>query len=84
MKWTAWLCLSLMVWMAAAESAHNHATIESAPCSICIVAHSATPAPSSNHAAPTFAAIELLQEEPVVANSRPEFSDLDIRGPPVL
>jgi len=31
----AWLSLSLMLWTAAAESTHNHATqLESATCSI--------------------------------------------------
>jgi len=85
MRATGWLCLSLMVWMAAVESSHNHATrTESASCSICIVAHSASPAPSSAHAAPVFAAVGVLHEEAVVVNAQPEFSDLDIRGPPVL
>ena len=23
-RWSAWLCLSLMLWTAAAESTHNH------------------------------------------------------------
>jgi hypothetical protein len=71
--------------MAALESAHNHPNqTESASCSICLVAHSASPTLSSGHGAPAFAAVGLLQEEVVVAQARAEFSDLEIRGPPVL
>jgi hypothetical protein len=74
-----------MLWMAALESAHNHPNqTESASCSICLVAHSASPAPSAVHASPVFAEVGLLQEEAVAASAGPEFSDLDIRGPPVL
>ena len=43
-RWSAWLCVSLMFWAATAESTHNHPNqTESASCSICIVAHSASP-----------------------------------------
>jgi hypothetical protein len=85
MRWTTWLCLSLMLWMAALESAHSHPNqTESATCAICMVAHSASPTLSSAHGAPAFAAVGVLQDETVVAQSRPEFSDLEIRGPPVL
>jgi hypothetical protein len=82
---SAWLCLSLMLWAAAVESTHNHPTqTESASCSICVAAHSASPTLSSIQAAPIFAAIGLLQEEDVVAKIRFDFSDLGIRGPPAL
>jgi hypothetical protein len=84
-KWTAWLCLSLMVWMAAVESAHNHATrTESASCSICVAAQSASPTLSSSPIAPVFAAVGLLQEEDVIAKARFDFSEAGIRGPPAL
>src|ERR1022692_3837877 len=47
-----------MLWTAAAESTHHHPTrTESASCSICVVAHSASPTVSSTYAAPVFAAI---------------------------
>jgi hypothetical protein len=84
MKWPAWLCLSLMVWVAALESAHNHPNQTESSCAICLAAHSASPTLSSGQSAPAFAAVGLLQEEAVVAQVRPEFSDLEIRGPPVL
>ena len=84
-KWTAWLCLSLMVWMAAVESAHNHATrTESASCSICVAAQSASPTLSSSPIAPVFAAVGLLQEEEVIAIARLSVFDLGIRGPPAV
>ena len=84
-RWSAWFCVSLMLWAAAAESTHNHPTrTESASCSICVVAHSASPTLSSGHSSPTFAAIGLLQEEDVIAKARFEFSERGIRGPPVL
>jgi hypothetical protein len=82
-RWSAWLCLSLMLWTAAAESAHSHPNqTDSATCSICVVAHSASPSVSSSQAAPVFAAIGLLREEDVVAKARFDFSEQGIRGPP--
>jgi hypothetical protein len=84
-KWSAWLCLSLMLGMAAAETTHNHPTrTESASCSICVVAHSANPSPGSSHTAPVFAAIGLLREEAVIAKARLYFSEQGIRGPPAI
>ena len=84
-RWSAWLCLSLMLWTVAAESTHSHPTrTESASCSICAVAHSANPTMSSRQAPPVFAAIDLLREEDVIAKARLDFSDQGIRGPPAL
>lgn len=84
-RWSAWFCLSLMLWAAAAESTHNHATrTDSASCSICVVAHSASPSLSFSHVVPVFAAIGLLREEDPVAKARLDFSDAGIRGPPAL
>ena len=84
-RWSAWLALSLMFWTVAAESTHTHPNqTESASCSICIAAHSASPTVSSVQAAPVFAAIGLLREEDVIAKTRFDFSELGIRGPPVL
>jgi hypothetical protein len=73
-----------MFWTVAAESTHNHPTrTESVSCSICVVAHRASPRGGSSQAAPVFAAIGLLREEDVVAKTRFDFSDRGIRGPPV-
>jgi hypothetical protein len=74
-----------MLWTVAAESTHNHPSqTEAASCSICVVAHSASPAVSSSQAGPVFAAVGLLQEEDVIARARFDFSDAGIRGPPAL
>lgn len=81
----AWFCLSLMLWTAAVESAHHHPNkTESASCSICVVAHSASPTASSSHARPVFASLGLLQEEEVIAKARLDALDLGIRGPPAI
>lgn len=82
-RWSAWLCLSLMLWTAAVESIHTHpSATEAATCTICVVAHSASPAISIAHTAPVFVAVGLLQEKSSIAKARIDFSDLGIRGPP--
>jgi hypothetical protein len=84
-RWSAWLSLSLMLWTVAAESTHNHPTqSESASCSICVAAHSASPTVSSVHARPVFATVGMLQEKEVLAKAENNFSHLGIRGPPAL
>jgi hypothetical protein len=85
LRWSAWVCLSLMLWTAAAESTHSHATrTESSSCSICVVAHSANPTVSSSQATPMFVAMGLLREEDVIAKTRFDFSEQGIRGPPAV
>lgn len=85
LRWSAWLCLSLMFWTAAAESTHNHPNAtESASCSICVAAHSTSPTVSTSHVRPVFATVGVLQEEDVIAKAEFDFSNLGIRGPPVL
>ena len=79
----AWLCLSLMLWTAAVECVHNHPTqADSSSCSICAVAHSANPAPSTVDARPVFAAVGICHEKEVLTKGRLDFFDLGIRGPP--
>jgi len=81
----AWLCLSLMLWTVAAESTHSHPSqSDKATCAVCLAAHTASPAANSADAAPAFATLGLVHEEAIAANVRLEFSDLGIRGPPVL
>ena len=85
LRWLAWLCLSLMLWTAVAETTHNHPNkAEAASCSICVAAHTTTPTPSCNHIPPVFAAIGLLQEEEVIARARLSVFELGIRGPPAV
>jgi hypothetical protein len=84
-RWMVWLCLSLMLWTAVAESTHHHPNkTESATCSICVVAHSSAPTASSHQARPIFAAVGLLQEVELIANARLGIFDLGIRGPPAV
>jgi hypothetical protein len=74
-----------MFWTVAAESTHNHPSqSEALSCSICAVAHTANPAPYSNDTSPVFAAVDLFQDEDVVAKARFDFSDRGIRGPPAI
>jgi hypothetical protein len=84
-RWSAWLCLSLMLWTAAAESTHKHPSqTESASCSICLAAHTASPTVSAVQGAPVFAAIGLLHEEDTVLKARFNFFERGIRGPPAI
>jgi len=74
----------LVAWAAVAESTHSHPNkAESPSCSICVVAHSSSPAPSCNHSRPVFAAISLFQESGVVAKVCLSVAVIGIRGPPV-
>jgi hypothetical protein len=84
-RWLVWLCLSLMLWAALAESTHTHANqTEAASCPICVVAHSTAPAFSPHQVKPVFATIGLLPEKEVTAKTRLSIFDLGIRGPPEL
>jgi hypothetical protein len=83
MRWLSWLCLSLMVWTAAAESTHNHPSqTEANSCSICVAAHTASPAVTISQGAPQFRAVGFFHEKDDVDRARLEVSDLGIRGPP--
>jgi hypothetical protein len=82
---SVWLCLSLMLWTAAVECIHAHSTqTEATSCSICAVAHTASPAVSTNHRTPLFTAVGLFHEEDAVVKLRFDFSDHGIRGPPAI
>jgi hypothetical protein len=79
----AWLCLSLMLWAAMAESTHTHANqTEAASCPICVVAHSTVPVSTANQLKPVFATIGLLSEEEFNAKAQLGAVELGIRGPP--
>jgi len=84
-RWSAWLCLSLMLWTAAAESTHNHPSqTDAASCSICVAAHSTSPTVSSTHVRPVFTTVGVLREEAVIAKARLDVFELGSRGPPVV
>ena len=84
MRWSAWLCLSLTLWTATAELAHNHPNPGSeAACSICQVAQTSNPSVRSGYTAPVLHAVGRLHEEQTIAPSHLYVLDLGIRGPPV-
>ncbi len=72
-RWLAWLCLSLMLWTAVAESTHNHPNQTESRFLLDLRGgpHD-QPHRSSNHIRPVFAAVGLLQEEAVIAKARLE------------
>lgn len=85
MRLAVWLCLSLMLWTAAAESTHKHPSkTEAASCSICLVAHSARPSINSGQARPIFASVGLLQEKDSLPKAQFDVSSLGSRGPPAV
>jgi hypothetical protein len=85
LRWLAWLCLSLMLWTALAETTHNHPNkAEAASCSICVAAHTTAPTAGCHHARPVFAAVGVLQEEEIIAKARLSVFELGIRGPPAV
>jgi len=74
-----------MVWTAAAESTHYHPSdTKASSCSVCIVAHSANPAPTASESAPILTSVGLLREQAVTFEARLSSSRLDIRGPPAV
>ncbi|HVI08490.1 MAG TPA: hypothetical protein VND65_09370 [Candidatus Binatia bacterium] len=82
-RWLTWLCLSLTLWAAVAESTHSHANkTESPSCPLCAVAHSTAPAPVSSHTTPLFAAIGVMHDRELSAITHLTVSKLGIRGPP--
>jgi hypothetical protein len=84
LRLSAWLCLSVMLWTVALEFTHNHASqTEATSCSICVVAHSANPTPTSANISPVFTAVRLQTERDVVAAAQQHSSNLDVRGPPL-
>lgn len=84
-KWLTWLCLSLTLWTAVAESTHNHPNkTESASCSICVLAHSTTPTATADQIRPVYAEVGFLPEDEIIAKARLAVADLDIRGPPTV
>lgn len=84
LKQIAWLCLLLMISAAIGVVAHHHSDAsESAPCTICIAAHSAAPTVPVLSPRVTFRAVSTLRAEPV-AGSRQRLIAfaLSVRPPP--
>jgi hypothetical protein len=85
-KRIAWLCLLLMLWSAIAFAAHHHSDgDESATCSICIAALSASPTAPTLPPQTTWLAVSTVRTEPVVAaKQRLATFALTVRPPPEL
>jgi hypothetical protein len=82
----AWLCVLLTLWSAAAFVAHHHEDeAESARCSVCVAAHTASPAPEIVLPRITFVAVSPVITAPVAAaKQRLVVFALAVRPPPEL
>jgi len=82
-KSIALLCFALMFWSALAFAAHHHSNAtESATCTVCVAAHSASPQVSFTPRPATFIAIFTFQAQPVSAKQRLMGFALSVRPPP--
>jgi hypothetical protein len=83
-KRIAWLCLLLMLWSAMAFAAHHHSDgDESAKCSVCIAALSASPTAPMILPQTTLLAVSIVRTEPVAAAKQRLIAfALTVRPPP--
>lgn len=82
-KRTAWVCVLLTLWSAMAFAAHQHSNAtESAPCTVCVAAHSAAPKTTFTLPTVTFVAVRKVRVEPVSARQRFTPFALTVRPPP--
>ena len=83
-KRVAWLCLALTLWSLVAFAIHNHSSFdESATCTVCVAAHSASPILTSRLAKAVFIPLRIvLTTEPVSAKQRLITFALAVRPPP--
>jgi hypothetical protein len=83
MRWSAWLCLLLILWSAAVVVAHHHDGAESAQCSVCAAFHAAAPAPQITLARATFVAVSsVTPAAEIAAKQRLAIFALTVRPPP--
>ena len=82
-KRIALLCLMLTVWSALAFAAHQHSNAtESAKCTVCIAAHSASPKTITTLPKVLFVAVSTFLPEPISAKQRLIAFALCVRPPP--
>jgi len=83
-KRIAWVCLWLMLWSAIAFAAHHHSDgDESAKCSVCVAALSASPAAPALPLRTIFLAVSTVRTEPVAAAKQRLIAfALTVRPPP--
>jgi hypothetical protein len=81
----ALFCLMLTFWSALAFAAHHHSSpTEAAKCTVCIVAHSASPRADSTPRPTTFVVVYTFRAEPLSAKKRFIAFALSVRPPPTV
>ena len=82
-KRIACLCVLLTFWSAVAFAAHQDSTAtESATCTLCIAAHSASPKITTTLPRVMFLPVDAFRAEPVSAQQRLTVFVLCVRPPP--
>jgi len=82
-KRIAALCLLLTLWSGIALITHQHSSkTESARCTVCVTAHSASPKSSSVVHAATFFRVSAIRIETHSAKQRTLAFSLNVRPPP--
>jgi hypothetical protein len=82
-KRIAWFCILLTFWSAFAFAIHHHSNAtESAKCTVCVAAHSASPKAASKLPHATFVVVSTFQVESVSAKQCLVAFALNIRPPP--
>jgi len=82
-KRIACLCLLLTFWSAMAFAAHQHSSsADSATCTVCIAAHSASPKAATTPRPTTFVVVSTFRAEPVSGKQRFVAFALSVRPPP--
>jgi hypothetical protein len=84
LKRVAWLCLALTLWSLIAAATHSHSSLDdSATCTVCVAAHSASPVVVSTLPDTAFTPVQLvLVADPVSAKQRLIPFALTVRPPP--
>jgi hypothetical protein len=84
-KRIACLCVLLTFWSAVAFAMHQHSnTTESATCTVCIAAHSASPKTTTPLPKVMFVSVSTFRPEPVSAKQRLIAFALCVRPPPTV
>jgi len=82
-KRIAWLCVLLTFWSAIAFTAHQHSSAtESARCTVCAAAHSASPKAQPTLTRATFVVVSTFQPRSVPAKQCLIAFALFVRPPP--
>jgi hypothetical protein len=78
-----WLCVLLTIWSAIAFAAHQHSNdTESATCTVCIAAHSASPKTTITLPSVMFVSVSAFLPEPISTKQRLIVFALCVRPPP--